>query len=365
MTLNKNILIACSVMALVWGVEAQDDTPDSCDSVASFNDACISNGFWTGAAVLAGTPARVLFRQSWGWMDRAKTVPMPVDGIFDLASVTKVVGTATALAICMDRHLIDPDMVFTNYLPGYRGELKGPVTVRDLARHISGFDNSKFYDIEGQVTNLILSFSPSRQAGEQYLYSCANFILLGLIVERVSGKDLGEFCRENIFEPLGMRDTRWAPLPGLDARRVVMQPVTQTLGMASDPPARHANHPIGNAGLFSTVDDLGIFCRMMLAGGKLGKNQFFSGQVVKVLEVRPDTRSPAAFGWRVDPQYNPPSLSAATMSHTGWAGNSIWIDPVKQYYVVVLTNRTGENAKVAKARIELAEHVLQMMKNLN
>lgn len=354
--------LACT--ALTGNVPAQDTLSDCRAAAASFNKTCISHGFWTGAAMLVGTPEKVLFRDAWGWIDREKTIPMPADAIFDLASVTKVVGATTALAICIDRNLIHPDSDFTNYLPGYRGKLQGNVTVRDLARHISGFNNSKAYDKEGQVTNLILELDPVNPVGQKYCYSCANFILLGMIVENVTHRNLDDFCRENVFEPLGMKDTRWAPIPHPDPRRVVRQAAVQTFGVASDPPARHANHPIGNAGLFSTVDDLGIFCRMMMAGGKSGGRRIISDTMMRTLSVRSDELSPTSFGWRVEPSYNPPSLSGGTMSHTGWAGNSVWIDPICRRYAVVLTNRMGENAKAAKARLELAECVLKAVKTM-
>jgi len=315
---------------------------------------------WTGAVVMAGTRDKVLYKQAWGWVDKTKTSPMPLDAVFDMASVTKAVGTTTALALCIDRNLIDPDAVFTNYLPEYEGTLLGPVTVRDLARHLSGFDNNKPYDEEGRVTELILHFSPVRKAGEPYEYSCGNFIILGMIVEHVSKSCLSELCREYVFDPLGMRDTRWAPLSQPCPKRVVRQGITQTLGVASDSPARHANHPVGNAGLFTTASDLSIFCRMILARGVCGEKRILSEKVVRMLGTRPDTRSPVAFGWRVDPKFSPPSLSKTTMSHTGWAGNSIWIDPVRQRYVVVLTNRVvDDNKQASRARIELAEHVLR------
>ncbi len=344
------------VVSLTGGVTAQEVSM----TASAFNACCISNGLWTGAVVMSGTPDKVLFKQAWGWMDKQKMVPMREDAVFDLASVTKVLGATTAIALCIDRGWVDPDAVFTNYLPDYKGVLKGPVTVRDLARHLSGFDNSKPYDKEGQVLDLILQFSPARPAGVPYEYSCGNYILLGLIAEHVSGKNLAEFCHAQVFKPLGMRDTRWAPLPKPDPQRVVRQAVTRTFGVASDPPARHANHPVGNAGLFSTAEDLSVFCRMLLARGMCGEARILSEKGVLMLGTRPDARSPVAFGWRVDPKFNPPSLSQATMSHTGWAGNSLWIDPAGQRYVVVLTNRAGDHDKASQARLDLAEKVLSL-----
>jgi CubicO group peptidase (beta-lactamase class C family) len=212
----------------------------------------------------------VLFKQAWGWMDKKRTLPMREDAVFDLASVTKAIGATTALALCIDRGWICPDSAFTNYLPEYKATLREPVTVRDLARHLSGFNNSKAYDQGGQVVERILQFSPVRAPGEPYEYACCNYILLGLIAERASGKRIDAFCDEQVFGPLGMRDTRWAPLPDPDPKRVVRQAVTGTLGVASDPPARHAGRPLGNAGLFSTAPDLSAFCRMVLAGGMCG-----------------------------------------------------------------------------------------------
>jgi len=329
---------------------------------AAFNGACMSNGLWTGAVVMSGTDDEVLFRQAWGWMDKARTRPMREDALFDLASVTKAVGAATAVALCVDLGRVDPDAAFTNYLPAYAGSLKGSVTVRDLARHLSGFDNSKPYDQSGQVVARILRHSPVRPAGMRYEYACCNYILLGLIAERVSGKSLDALCGNEVFGPLGMRDTRWAPLPDPDPARVVRQAVAGTFGVASDPPAQHAGHPLGNAGLFSTAADLSAFCRMLLDGGACGGKQILSERALRLLTERPDGRSPVAFGWRADPAFTPPSLSAATLSHTGWAGNSLWIDLAKRRYVVVLTNRSGDHEKAAKARVELAERVLRETK---
>ena len=329
------------------------------DCAAAFNGACIGNGLWTGAVVMSGTPERVLFKQAWGWMDKERTRPMREDALFDLASVTKAVGAATAVVLCADRGWVDPDAAFTNYLPAYAGSLKGPVTVRDLARHLSGFDNSKPYDQSGQVVERVLRHSPVRPAGERYEYACCNYILLGLIAERASCKSLDALCRDEVFGPLGMRDTRWAPLPDPDPARVVRQAATGTFGVASDPPAQHAGRPLGNAGLFSTAADLSAFCRMLLAGGVCGGKRILSERALRLLAERPDARSPVAFGWRADPAFNPPSLSATALSHTGWAGNSVWIDPVRQRYVVVLTNRSGDHEKASTARIEMAERVLR------
>lgn len=329
-----------------------------CAEAGAVEKVSLSNELWTGAVAWIGTPDGVVLKRSWGWMDKAKKFPMHTDAIFDLASVTKAVGTTTAVALCIDRGLIDPDAVFTNYLPGFTGTLKGAITVRDLARHISGFDNRKPYAATRHVTETILDFSPVRPPASKYEYSCGNFILLGLLVEKVTGRNVGDFSRDNVFGPLEMRHTYWMSVPNPDPQKVVRQAICGTLGVASDATARCAGVPIGNAGMFSTAEDLAAFCRMVLADGMNGKLRILSTKMIRLIETCPDERSPFAFGWRVNPKFNPPLLSAATLSHTGWSGNSVWIDPVQKKYVIVLTNRIGDHGAAGKARTRLAQDLL-------
>ncbi len=337
----------------------------ACATAEVVEKVCLSNELWTGAVAWVGTADGVVLKRSWGWMDREKKFPIHEAAIFDLASVTKAVGTTTAVALCIDQGLIDPDTVFTNYLPLFTGTLKGPITVRDLARHISGFDNSKPYGVKGQVTQKILDFSPVRAAGLKYEYSCGNFILLGLMVEKVTGRKLSDFCRENLFEQLGMRNTFWMSVPNPDPQNVVRQAICATMGVVSDGIARTAGVPIGNAGLFSTAEDLAMFCRMILKGGMSGELRILSAQALRLLGTCPDERSPVAFGWRVSQKLNPPLLSATTMSHTGWSGNSVWIDPLQQQYVIILTNRSGDHGKATRARTQLAQCLLREINQNN
>jgi len=328
------------------------------EAIVEFNASCMSEGLWTGSVALVGTIDRTVFRQAWGYTSVERAVELREDAIFDMASVTKPVATATALAICMDRGWVDISAPFTQYLPEYQGQLQGTVTVLDLARHISGFDNSKAYMKGGQVIENLLSDCPVRPPRQKYEYACINYILLGLIVENVSGASLSEFCKEHIFDPLSMQDTRWTPLPTSDTR-VARSIFTPKVGVVSDNPARAAGRPVGNAGLFSTADDLGKFCRMILAHGTFGTNRLLSEKAIAAMSVKPDACSPLAFGWFVAAERNPPSLSKATLSHTGWTGNSIWIDPAQQCFAIVLTNRTGDHGRAIQARIELAERVLR------
>lgn len=356
------ILVACNAERRAW--QNQDISPDKVRAISAFNTSCISQGMWGGAVVLAGTADSILFRQAWGYTSEDQSTEMPENAVFDLASVTKPVATATAIGLCRDRGWIDLQAPFTRYLSGYQGTLLGKVSVLDLARHLSGFDNSKPYLKESgeEMIEDLLSNDPTGAPGQKYEYACINYILLGLIVEHVSGEPLDQFCKENIFAPLSMDDTHWSPVK--DEDNVVKSPFTTRKGIASDTPSRLAGRPVGNAGLFSTADDLAKYCRMMLANGKYKGKSILSKETVQAMRVPADSCSPVALGWFVDSNYNPPSLSCKTLSHTGWTGNSVWIDPANQCFVIVLTNRKGDHDKAIDARTRLAELVLEAFGNI-
>ena len=237
---------------------------------------------------------------------------MHENAVFDLASVTKPI-VATAMAICIDQGLVDTMFIY-QIPPEYHGTLQGIITVSDLARHVSGFGNDKPYLKGSQMIGDFMGFSPVRLSGQKYEYSCYNYILLGLIVEKVSGVTLSAFCQSNIFVPLGMKDTHWTPLINPDVKRVVKPNLTTVPCVVNDSQARLLA-VLWNAGLFSTADDLAVLPDDFKNGSFDGK-QVLSEKVIQLLSHKPDTSSPVAFGWRVSAGENPPSLSDLTMSHT-------------------------------------------------
>lgn len=337
---------------------------DGLQRITCFNDSCMANGAWTGAVVIAGTLENgVTFRKGWGHLSVDKKIKMTENAIFDLASLTKTFATATALAICMDRNLIDISVPFDYYLPEYKGAIIEDISIRDLARHLSGFDNSKPYLEEEKVVCNVLEYSPIRNPGQKYEYACVNYILLGMIVEKITGKSLDQFCKSNIFAPLMMEDTQWSPLIKPDSQRIVKSIFTPKYGIVSDEPARAAKRAIGNAGLFSTAEDLSKYCLMILNNGMYKSKRILSDKAIQLLSTRPDLESPVAFGWRVDQAYNPSLSSMKTLSHTGHTGGSVWIDIDQQKFVIILTNRTGDHSQGLQARLNFAELLLEEMNN--
>jgi CubicO group peptidase (beta-lactamase class C family) len=337
---------------------------DGLTRITQFNDSCMTAGMWTGTVILSGNlEDGIVFSKSWGFLSVGKQTKMSDEAIFDLASLTKPIATATALAICMDRKLVDISAPFTQYLSEYKGKLSNVITVQDLARHLSGLDNRKPYIEEGKVVESTLLLSSVHPVGEKYEYSCSNYILLGLIVEKVTGEPLDQFCQSTIFAPLKMGDTHWSPLSEPDPQRTVQSDFTPKCGVVSDESARAARHPIGNAGLFSTARDLAKYCLMILQDGKYDGKKLLSERAIQLLTTKPDSKSPVAFGWRVDSEYNPHSFSERTLSHTGYTGNSVWIDLDQRKFVIILTNRKGDHDRSEQARINLAEHLLKEIKN--
>ena len=318
----------------------------------------IQSGLIDGAVVLAGTPGKNLIWEAWGFADKAKGTAMRTDSIFDIASITKVIGTAPLLASCMEEGKIDFDAPFTEYLP-YHGRLLAPVTVRHLATHCSGVQiNYPWFPGAGEkMIEAILSEDFVRPPEKQYEYTCTNYILLGFLIEAVTGRKLEELAEERIFRPLAMKETRWGLLLEESLQRTVRM-INAPPGVISDHGARAiAPRRIGNAGIFTTADDLAKFCRMMLNGG----GKLFRPETMEFFlhNQSPPGMAPRSLGWNLDPAFFPHRCSMATIHHTGWTGQAIWIDPEKECFLLVLTNRFGDSIESWKGRLEIAEEAFR------
>lgn len=324
-------------------VKAVSELASDAESIPCAVQREIDAELFPGAVVLVGRPGKVLYEEAFG---NARIVPdkvpMRKDCIFDLASVTKVVATGTAAAICVDDKRLRFDMPIREALPGLSGAGIDPITITHLATHTSGFDNAKYcQQAEGEaMLDLMLAAAPRNRPGSRYDYSCLNMILLGRMVEKAGGERLDAFCQARIFGPLGMRDTVFGPLQ--DSPRVVPTGAPEA-GQIEDRQARVAGRPVGNAGLFSTAADLARFCEMMLGQGRLGDVRVLSQQTHQWMtrNLLNPPLPPHAFAWDMDPaaSHRPSRLSEKAYGHSGHTGQSIWIDPQKQLYLLVLTNR--------------------------
>lgn len=278
------------------------------------------------------------------------TTKMSPDSRFDLASVTKTF-TAAACSLLVVEGELEPDVPFTKYLPEHILGKECDITVRDLAMHVGGFDNSKPYQSPDEKIfhRELFAKLPVRQRLTAYEYSCYNYILLGKMVERITGKRLDIFCKERIFEPLQMFHTCWGPLP--NSEHLVQVPWAQKIGAISDETAHFCPFPIGNAGAFSTISDMRRYAAD-LQGRKHFPQEYYDLQFSCQYEKKGVRRS---FGWDMSANLRPEGLSSQTIFHSGFTGQTLWIDPENAFYAVVLTCRTGDWGQALHGRKKIAE----------
>ena len=320
-----------------------------------------------GAVVVFGRGDQVVYRQAFGHRAVEPAVEtMTADTIFDLASLTKVVATTTAVMMLVEDGRIRLNDRVAAYIKGFERYGKGGITIRHLLTHVSGLrpdlDMSlEFASYEEGIARAIEEV-PTSPPGERFVYSDINFILLGEIVHRVSGQALDRFCRARIFEPLGMRDTMFKPPAELLPRIAPTEKCTQygwpcdqpggaiLRGVVHDPTARRMLGVAGHAGLFSTAADLGVFCRMLLGGGRVGNVRILSPLTVAKMTSPIDLGGGQVrgLGWDIDSSYSSNRgelLPLGSFGHTGFTGTSLWIDPLTRTWIVFLSNRVHPDGK--------------------
>jgi len=312
-----------------------------------------------GAVVLVGRKGAIVYAKPFG--DRVVEPvrePMTRDSIFDLASLTKPVATATSILILRDRGMLKLDYTLAKILPEFDNHGKGAITIEQLLRHRAGFipDNalSDFADGPEKAWERLANLDLRAPPGTRFSYSDVGFMTLGRVVERVSGTPLDVFAAENVFRPLAMTDTRFPGAGETDPDRLARTVPTEKVegaslrGVVHDPRSRALGGVAGHAGLFSTADDLAVFADMLLSGGKQ------NGHVVLQPETVAALSDPAAtpenerrgLGWDVDTGFTAlrgKGFGRRGFGHTGFTGTSLWIDRDSETFVIILTSRLHPN----------------------
>lgn len=305
-----------------------------------------------GAVVLVGRGKEVIFRKAYGKRALEPSVEeMTIDSIFDMASLTKPIATATAVRILVDRGKLRLDEQLKSVLPALARHGKGEISIEQLLRHRSGLipDNpiSDYQHGTEAAWERIAELKLEAKPGEKFIYSDVNYIILGRIVaERAGGLDT--FCAQSIFEPLGMKDAGFLPATDLASRIVPTERDADGMmlrGTVHDPRARALGGVAGHAGLFGTADDLGKYCQMMLRGGEGANGKRILSEAT-VLRMRDPGNCPAnekrGLGWDIDTPYSAPRgnrFGKNGVGHTGFTGTSVWIDFDTNTYVILLTSR--------------------------
>ncbi len=325
--------------------------------VAAIEERCqeaIQAGRVPGAVVLIGNRDKVIFRRAFGFRALTpKKVPMTIDTIFDVASLTKVVATATAFMQPIEDGRAALDDSIAKYWPEFGTNGKEKITARHLLTHYSGLRPGLDLrpDWSGYEEGLrrIVEEKPISIPGTIFTYSDINFQVLGEVIQRISGQSLDRYCDEHIFKPLGMKDTFFKPSPDLHDRIAPTQGDRATrqmvCGIVHDGVALRMGGVAGHAGLFSTADDLSIFVRMILSCGSLHGVKILEPSTVEKMTLpqsRPDRIPLRGLGWDIDAPFalNRDALfPAGSYGHTGFTGTGIWIDPVSETYIIILTSR--------------------------
>ena len=329
--------------------------PVSLIAVDSIIEKAIADGNLPGAVLLVGHNGSVIYRKAYGERElEPKREPMTVDTIFDMASLTKVIATTTAVMQLVEQGKVRLNDPVAKYLPEFAQNGKEDITVRQLLTHYSGLepdlDLKTMWDGKDTAYKMAFAETPAEPPGSHFTYSDINFIVLGAMVERVSGETLDEYALKHIFTPLKMTHTRYLPP---EAWKVKIAPTQydesehMLWGVVHDPTARRMGGVAGHAGLFSTADDLAKFAQALLNGG----DGILSGVMVEKM-TQPE-QPPAApvlrgFGWDIDSPYSSNRgdlLPIGSYGHTGFTGTSLWIDPTTQTYIILLTNAVHPRGK--------------------
>ena len=346
------------------------------DSVRRVLDRALADSAFPGAFAAVGDSAGDIATYGVGRIDWADGAPTPDEStLWDLASLTKVVGTTSAVLQLVGDGRVALDAPVQRYLPEWTGRNKERVTIRHLLTHSSGLPAWRPLYKEATSPESALALALATQLdtapGVRYVYSDLNFITLGTIVARVSGRPLDAYLRGRVFEPLGMLDTRYRP-PASELARIApteFDPWRQrkVRGEVHDENAYALGGVAGHAGLFSTGADLSRLARAYLNGGALEGNRVFDGRTVAEFTRAQDTAvSRRALGWETPTGGNSAGhyLSPRAFGHTGFTGTSLWMDPERGVYVILLSNRvnpTRMNTKIGGVRVALADAVMQAL----
>jgi CubicO group peptidase (beta-lactamase class C family) len=339
-------------------------------------EAVATRAFPGGVLAVAKAGALVHLRAFGRLSYEAGAPEVGPDTLYDLASLTKVVVTTTAVLMLTDQGRMDPDRPVSAFLPEFRGAGKERVTVRDLLAHSSGLDwwAPLYQELTGKDAFLRrIAESPlGYEPGTRSVYSDLGIILLGEIVERVAGRSLDGFARERILAPLAMRDTGFKPGPELLVRVAPTEddPWRGRVlrGEAHDENAFAMGGVAPHAGLFGTAGDLARFAQMWLWGGVYDHHRFAARELVERF-TRPAgvPGSTRALGWDTPSAEGSSAgtlLSRRSFGHTGFTGTSLWIDPERELVVILLTNRVHprrDNGAIRAVRPAVADAVVRAL----
>ncbi len=365
--------VALILVFLILASTTQAQDLQKLGSISSVIQQSLDRNELPGAVVLVLHKGEVVHRQAYGLRGTVpEQAPLASDTVFDLASLTKPIATATSVMILLEQGKLRLSDKVGEHLPAFAANGKENITVEQLLTHVSGLiaDNPLADYKEGRDKALerVMALKPVSEPGSKFTYSDVNFIVLGELVAKLSGLPLDEFAEKNIFAPLSMKDTGFLPRDALKKRAAPTEPRDGVMlqGIVHDPRAHLLGGVAGHAGLFSTADDLALYARMLLNGGELNGKRILSPATVRLMttgRIVPTAQggqSLRGLGWDVDTSYSANRGEVfprgRSFGHTGFTGTSIWLDPGSDSAVIFLSNRVHPDGKgnVTKLRGQVA-----------
>ena len=336
----------------------------------------IEKKYYPGAVILVGYENKIIYQGIFGNQSLyPQVLPMKATTIFDIASLTKVVATTPAVMQLVEQGKLNLDAPVTTYWPEFGRYDKKSITVRQLLTHTSGLPAvlpkaAAEYEWQGksialsQIRDLEIKIKP----GSKYIYSDLNFIVLGFLVEKISGQSLDQYVSDNVFKKLGMQHTFYLPSEDLKNDIAPTEIIKGELiqGRVHDPLAFAIGGVAGNAGLFSTAQDLAIYASYLLTLGKNAKETILKPETIELMtqnQLATETKAQRGLGFNIDPF---DMKIKSSYGHTGWTGTSLWVEPNKKVWVVFLTSRTHPNPtpknQVIKDRAIIADLAVKSIK---
>jgi uncharacterized protein YbbC (DUF1343 family)/CubicO group peptidase (beta-lactamase class C family) len=333
----------------------------------------LDRGDCPGVVVVVVHRGAVVYRKAFGQrsLEPAKTQMLP-EIVFDLASLTKPIATSTSIMLLVEQGKLKVSDPLGLHIPAFRRKETEGITLEHLLTHTSGFiaDNpvSDYKDGPEKAWQRLHALDPVNPPGSKFTYSDVNYILLGEVIEKLSGMPLDVFARKHIFEPLGLNETGFRPQGKLKERAAPTEKRGDTwmMGEVHDPRAYALGGVAGHAGLFSTADDLAVYSQMLLSGGAYDGKRILKAETVTLMTAPREVplagnkKGLRTYGWDMQTSYSSNRgdvfPSGVSFGHTGFTGTSLWIDPASQTAVIVLANKVHPNGKgnVIKLRGQVA-----------
>jgi uncharacterized protein YbbC (DUF1343 family)/CubicO group peptidase (beta-lactamase class C family) len=316
----------------------------------------VKRGQVPGAVVLVARDGKAVFRKAYGSRSKQPAeTPMTLDTVFDLASLTKPLATASSVMLLLERGKLRLSDPVSRHVPEFGRNGKDKITVEQLLLHTSGLiaDNpvQDYADGPQKAFERIHELTPTNEPGSKFVYSDVNFIVLGEHVERLGGEPLDVFAKKNVFTPLGLHETTFNPGKELAERAAPTEKRDGRWikGEVHDPRSFLLGGVAGHAGLFSTADEVAVFAQMLLDGGAYAGRRVLSPATVRLMTTpRRVPGGQRALGWDVDTRFSSNRgelFGAGSFGHTGFTGTSVWIDPASRTIVVFLSNRVHPEAR--------------------